>query len=204
MKNKIKLLMVVGIAAVIGVASVTTNAQVLKPNFNAVAEYENKIKKSKKELLLYKAENKKKLDKLNAEVDPEQEVFVTITFNKPLTKAQVTKLANDYDLKIRSSIARVKGENGLRGTIISNVSTGDDFINEETTNLSMSQTNSEFKGFIEVVGTIPNKNLQELASLESFVFLVDPSADTNLVLNTNKRHMPGVFWLLEDNNMVTQ
>lgn len=204
MKSKVKLLMVAGIVTLIGVTSVTTNAQILKPNFNPVAEYENKIKKSKNGLLSYKAENKKKLDKLNAEVDLEQEVFITITFNKPLNKAQVTKLANDYELKIRSSIARVKGENGLRGTMISNVPTEDGLINEETTNLSMSQNNSEFKGFIEVVGTIPNKNLQALASLESFVFLVDPSADTNLVLNTKKRHMPGVFWLLEDNNMVAQ
>lgn len=204
MKSKIKLLMVVGTVALLGVASVTTNAQISRPNFNPVAEYENKIKKSNNGLLSYKAENKKKLDKLSAEVVPEQEVFVTITFNKPLNKAQVTKLANDYDLKIRSSIARVKGENGLRGTMISNVSIEDGLINEETTNLSMSQNNSEFKGFIEVVGTITNKNLQALASLESFVFLVDPSADTNLVSNTKKRHMPGVFWLLEDNNMVAQ
>lgn len=203
MKSKIKLLMVTGIIAVIGVATVTTNAQISKPNFNPIAEYDNKIKKSKNGLLSYKAENKKKLNDLTAEVAPEQEVLVTITFTKPLNKAQVAKLVNDYDLKIRYSIARLKGENGLRGTMISNVSTENSLINEETTNLSMKQNNSEFKGFIEVVGTIPNKNLQALAS-ENFVFLVDPSADTHLVSNPKKRHMPGVFWQLEDNNLVTE
>lgn len=123
MKSKLKLLMVTAIIAVIGVATVTTNAQISKPNFNPIAEYDNKIKKSNNGLLSYKAENNKKLNNLTAEVAPEQEVFVTITFNKPLNKAQVAKLVDDYDLKIRYSIARLKGENGLRGTMISNVST---------------------------------------------------------------------------------
>ena len=45
------------------------------------------------------------------------------------------------------------------------------------------------------------KNIEQLAQ-SPFVFLVDPSADNHLVSNPKKKTMPGVFWKLEDNDLV--
>jgi hypothetical protein len=203
MKLQLSLLIAASLATTILVANANTDAQSPKPKFNSIEHYDKKIKKSKEGLLSYKAETKKKIDKLTSEVASEEEIFVTITFTKPVNKAQVTKLVNDYNLKIGYSIARLKGENGLRSTMFTKASPENGFINEETTNLSSSQNKSEFKGFIELIGTVPSKKLQALAS-ENFVFLVDPSADSHLVLNPKMDYVPGAFWKLEDNNMVTE
>ncbi|GEN36377.1 hypothetical protein [Aneurinibacillus danicus] len=59
------------------------------------------------------------------------------------------------------------------------------------------------KGFIEIVAKVPNKELVNVKKDED-VFLADVSADNHLISNPKNKTMPGLFWDLEENQMVTQ
>lgn len=80
------------------------------------AEVYKKIDKSKNGLLKYKKENDIKLDQLANENSDQDGVLVTVTFTKPLNESQVTKLVDDYQIKVDQLIGRAVEENGLRAS----------------------------------------------------------------------------------------
>lgn len=172
-----------------------------KPKFDLLDSYE-KIEKSKQGLLKYKEEAKSKISKVKSEASPQEDILVTITFSKPLNEAQVAKLSNDYQLQVSQAIGRAVEEDGQRASF-GIVPTSTNLVDKEMLKAIFSDKKAEIKGFIELVANVPSSNLQSLAN-EPNVFLVDPSADESLTLNPDKDTMPGVYWNLEDFNMVAQ
>ncbi|MFC4767846.1 hypothetical protein, partial [Effusibacillus consociatus] len=154
----------------------------------------------------YKKENQNKLDKLSIEVGSQEEVFVTITFAKPIDDTKLNKFIQDYKLNVKHAIVRSteKGTN-LRGTLLMKPEASGTFEKQSMDEIHQLLTGNQatFKGFIELVATVPNSQLKALTA-DQLVFLADPSADDHFVSNAKNEYMPGVFWNLEDTNMVSE
>ncbi|MFC4767536.1 hypothetical protein [Effusibacillus consociatus] len=186
--------------AVAGIASATQEEQ--KPKFNPF-QIHQKIVKSKEGLLKYKKESENTLKKLQNEISQQEEVFVTITLAKPINEGQLTKLVNNYKLNVQHTLIRsIEKDTKLRGTLLMSPSEKGLF-DKTALDRIMTQNDATFKGFIEIVATVPNANLQGLAS-DQLVFLVDSSGDEHFVFNPKKKYVPGVFWDLEDTNMISE
>ena len=160
------------------------------------------IENSESGLLQYKSANNEKIAKLNAEVNADEDILVTVTFAKPLNENQFTKIVNDYGLKVHHVLARAV-EKDLKRATISLGSQQDMLINKKYLENSLLRNEAKFKGFIEVVTYVPNKNLSNLAN-DKLVFLVDPSATKQLTENPRNKFMPGLYWSLEDLKMVLE
>jgi len=149
----------------------------------------------------YKSKMAGKIAQIQEKLSPEENVLVTITFNHPIEKDALTNLINENDLQVKTILGRtIENGTGLRGTI-QLASQDRKLYDEEVFEHMVSSNNAVFKGFIEIAGYVKVKNIDQLAHSQ-FVFLVDPSADNHLVSNPKKKTMPGVFWKLEDNDLV--
>ncbi|ADG83583.1 hypothetical protein [Thermincola potens] len=190
-----KIILLLSLCLIIASIGVTSAAYAGKKKFNWLATFET-IEKSKVGIERYKNETKVKINDLNEKVDANQDIWVTITFAKPLNKQQVEDLINRYNIKIDHLIARaMERKTGLRGTLI--VTTPD----SDRIDPVLSENEADLKGFIEAVGYVPNKKLRELSE-DKLLFVVDPSADDYFVDNPKKKCLKGLFWELEDYGMI--
>lgn len=195
-------LVVLAVVMALGVGVFSTNAANTTPKFNALASYEE-IGKTKEDILGYKMANNNKIDKLNKEVAAENKIRVTITLAKHLNESQLSKLVKDHGLDVHHVIVRaIEGGTGLRSTM-SLAPTKDQVYDKEALKDMLDSHDATLKGFIEIVAYVPNGNLQKLKN-DRLVFLVDPSADRNLTQNPEGDFMPGLFWTLEDFDMLMQ
>lgn len=208
MRSGVKKSMMIAIPMVVALGVGVAATTALSSKFDAINAYE-KVGKSKESLLKYKEDNEAKIKKINTEINPQEKIFVTITFLKPLNENQVSKLISDYTLEVDYSIARIVEEDGTRGTLFSSQRVPGikrkDLISQQTVEqvIAGSKSKGKYKGIIEIVARVPNSKLQALAANES-IFLVDPSADKSLVSNPNNDYMPGAFWDLEDYNLTVE
>ncbi len=93
-----------------------------------------------------------------------------------------------------------------KGSMRATISAGyreDTLFDREWLNRKLSGNEATFKGFIEAVAYIPSKNLKENIN-DKLVFLADPSADKHLVNNPRGKFVSGVYWHLEDLNMLIE
>lgn len=149
----------------------------------------------------YKSEIAGKINQLQEELSPEENILVTVSFNRPVEKDTLTNLIKEHDLRVKEILGRtIEKGTGLRGTV-QLASQDSELYDEEVFEHMVSSNNAVFKGFIEIIGYVKVKNIDQLAKNQS-VFLVDPSADNHLVSNPKEKTMPGVFWKLEDNSLV--
>lgn len=202
MQRSRKLSIALTLALTLGIGLTVSAAKSQKPLLNSLGIHKN-LDKTKSGILKYKENNNDKLRKLSKSLPPQEEVFVTVTLAQPLNENQTIELINNYGLEPRLVIARAIEGNGMRGTIASLVPAVEGLINQETLAISMNQNNSKFKGFIEIIGEVPNDKIQALSS-DKLVFLVDPSADKYFASTRKGDYMPGFFWYLEDNHMIGQ
>jgi hypothetical protein len=196
-------MLIAGVLAVtfgVGVVSATTTLT-QKPKFNPFQAVE-KVR-TKDGLLNYKKENDGKLNNLKNQLAQEESVFVTITLTKTFNQNELEKFITDYNLKVQHVIARdIEKSTGLRGTSIMSPNK-DGKISYDKLHEMINRNDAVFKGFIEIVADVPVAKLQSLETDKS-VFLVDPSGDPHLVENPKKKYMHGVFWDLENKNMILE
>ncbi|MFO7296423.1 MAG: hypothetical protein C0P72_010450, partial [Clostridia bacterium] len=185
----------------VGVGYAVTDAETLKKQkFNPISSY-HEIAKSKSNLIEYKNKVEEKLKELNNEASSEKEVFVTLTFTKPLNEGELANLVSKYNIKVDQIKGRaIEKGTGLKATFGLKPVEGQ-LIDKIALENILSQNEAVFKGFIEAVVVIKNKDLQELKN-EKLVYLADPSADEHFVSNPKHDSMPGVYWELEKYNLV--
>lgn len=200
--KKKTLLVGLSLVVVLGIGIVSSDAYGQKPTFNALAAYE-KIEQTEAGLMKYKSDNKGKLGKISSENAAKDEILVTVTFSKYLSEGQVVRLTNDYNLRLDHITARaIEGDTGLRATMQLSPTKGCIY-DKATFDDMVSGHKASFKGFIEAVAYVPNEKLRDLAS-DNRIFLVDPSADNSIIENPESKHMPGIFWQLEDFDLIDE
>jgi hypothetical protein len=113
------------------------------------------------------------------------------------------KLVKDNQLKVKHTLVRTieKGTN-LRGTLLL-APAEKGLFDKKVMDRIAARNDAVVKGFIEIVAMVPNSHLKTLSS-DNLVFLVDTSGDEHFVSNPKKKYVPGVFWNLEDNNMISR
>lgn len=203
MSKRIKLwLTALFLVAVIGISVASSIAISKVEKFDALREYE-KIEKTRDGLTNYKKATKAKIAKLNSEVGAKEDILVTITLSRFLDKDQLAKLAADYNIKIHHTIVRsIEDNTGLRVTSALPPSK-DGLYDEELLNDMSAGHKASFKGFIEIVGYVPNEKLVAMSN-DKQIFLADPSADEHLNNNPKRDFMSGLFWNLEDLGMISK
>ncbi|MGM0882157.1 MAG: hypothetical protein ACQEXQ_14105 [Bacillota bacterium] len=201
-RNKFAILLTL-IAVTAGITafwSSNTNAESKPPLFNPAALYKQ-AGESQADLLNFKNMIKGKFGQLNG-VNPEEDIFVTVTLNRPISASELKTIVEKHGLVVNQIYGRAIESSGVRATLMVTPENGQ-FFNSETLDRMMNSNNAEFKGFIEIIANVKNKNLESLAD-DSLVFLVDPSADELLSQNPKKNPAYGAFWKLEDNKMISQ
>lgn len=179
-----------------------STATASQPQFSVIKAYKE-IGNNKADLIQYKTHVKEKIIQIDKSINDQETVLVTITFNKPLEKNQLAKLVQQYNLNVLQVTGRaIEKETGLRATIVLTPENGSLF-DENILEHMLSYNKSLFKGFIEIVSEVDKENLIKLSD-DSAAFLVDPSADNYFVSNPKEKSMPGVFWNLEDYELVAQ
>jgi hypothetical protein len=163
-----------------------------KTDLRGLDKSQSLARESKQGLEKYKNEISKVIVRLKKELDANEEVFVTITFAKPLNNREISSLISDYNLKQKMVTARgIEKSSNLRTTIGAPTYQG---INQLT-------TRDKFIGFIELTAYVKITNLQRLTE-DKLVYMVDPLADDYFISNPEEDYRQGVFWYLEDYKMV--
>ncbi|TDT50757.1 hypothetical protein [Fonticella tunisiensis] len=127
-----------------------------------------------------------------------ENILITVTLNKPITIDEFEKLIDRYKIYIHRFALRAIDENGNRVTISGTIDKNGK-ISRNNIKIMVSETKSELKGVIDFYGEISYKYLKELQTDER-IFLVDTSADNTFIENKYKKHIPSLYWYLEEYN----
>lgn len=170
-----------------------------KPVFNSVEQYRSVVD-SPGGLLAYTTNIAQTIEGLASDLDSGDEVFSTITFSEPLSPSKVQQIIDSYSIYVQTTHIRTVEPNGLRGTLFVNTAATNKIFDEEILSQIEESSGASFVGIIELVADVPVSQLLPLNSNDA-IYLVDPSADSNLVDNPTEDYMPGLFWELESESL---
>jgi len=153
-------------------------------SLSSLKEYKNKVLSNQK---IYK-ENKK------------DNVLATITFNYPISIDVFADFVNKYDIKVNQFSIRAINQIGDRVTI-SGKPGENEVVPENILNSMLDKSKAEFKGIIDCYVELDSAYLDKINDNEKNVFLVDTSADNMFITNENKKHIPSLYWFLENTSI---
>ena len=168
--------------------------------FNSVERYRSVVD-NPGGLLAYKTGIVQTLESIVTNLDSSESVFSTITFAEPLDPSKVQQIIDDYDIDVQATHIRTIEPSGLRGTLFIDTAATNKIFDEEILSQIEESSDASFVGIIELVAEVPASQILAL-NLDNATYLVDPSADSNLVNNPTEDYMPGLFWELESAGLV--
>ncbi len=125
------------------------------------------------------------------------DILTTFTFNSPLSINEFERFVAKYRIKVDRFAIRAITPNNERMTISGKPSSSE-LVPRDSLTLMLTHSSSELQGIIECMGVISARFLKKVND-DARVFLADTSVDNAFMENEFRRHIPSLYWYIEEN-----
>lgn len=125
------------------------------------------------------------------------DILTTFTFRSPISITDFESMVSEYDITIDRFAIRAITPNNERLTISGKPSTTE-LVPKSSLGSLIACSLAEFQGIIECYGVISSSNLKKINN-DARVFLADTSADSTFIQNEYRKHIPSLYWFIEEN-----